>query len=98
MKILIISNMYPSEQKPYAGVFVKNQYESLLQNIEKNDSVHIFAMQRIFTSSIGSILKYFKAFLDFTPHYFKKYEVLHLHFFYPLILLVYLYKMIGMCS
>ena len=94
MKILIISNMYPSEQKPYAGIFVKNQYEALLQNIGENDSVDIFAMQRTFTSSIGSILKYFKAFFQFIPHYFKKYDVLHLHFFYPLILLGYLYKMI----
>ena len=83
MKVLIISNMYPSEQKPYAGVFVKNQYESLLQNIEKNDSVHIFAMQRIFTSSIGSILKYFKAFLDFTPHYFKNMKCFICIFFIP---------------
>lgn len=94
MKILIISNMYPSEQKPYAGIFVKNQYEALLQNIGKNDSIHIFAMQRTFTSSIGSILKYFKAFFQFIPHYFKKYDVLHLHFFFPLIILLYLYKMI----
>ena len=94
MKVLIISNMYPSEQKPYAGIFVKNQYEALLQNIGKNDSVEIFAMQRTFTSSVGSILKYFNAFVDFIPNYFKKYEVLHLHFFYPLILLVYLYKII----
>jgi len=94
MKVLIISNMYPSIQKPYAGIFVKNQYEALLQNIGKNDSVDIFAMQRTFTSSVGSILKYFKAFVEFTPNYFKKYEVLHLHFFYPLIFLGYLYKMI----
>jgi len=94
MKILIISNMYPSEQKPYAGIFVKNQYEALLRNIGENDSIHIFAMQRTFTSSIGSILKYFKAFVEFTPHYFKKYDIIHLHFFYPFILLVYFYKII----
>ena len=98
MKILIISNMYPSEQKPYAGVFVKNQYEALLRNIGKNDSVHIFAMQRTFTSSIGSVLKYFKAFVEFTPHYFRRYNIIHLHFFYPLILLGYLYKRIHPSS
>ena len=94
MRILIISNMYPSKQKPYAGIFVKNQYEALLQHMGENNSVEIFAMHRTFTSSIGSILKYFKAFFQFIPYYFKKYDVLHLHFFYPLILLLYLYKMI----
>jgi len=94
MKILIISNMYPSKQKPYAGIFVKNQYESLLQNKGKNDIINIFAMQRTFTSSIGSVLKYAKAFFQFIPYYFKKYDVLHLHFFFPLIILLYLYKII----
>ena len=28
-RILIVSNMYPSAEKPYSGVFVKNQYECL---------------------------------------------------------------------
>ena len=92
MRILIVSNMYPSEEKPYAGIFVKNQYEALLEKISQNNSVHIFAMERRFTLFFGSILKYIKCFFQFIPYYFRKYDILHLHFFYPLIILVYLYK------
>jgi len=83
--------MYPSEQKPYAGIFVKNQYEEL-RRILGEGNVDIFFMKREFTSKIGSVLKYLKTGLRFIPVLFRKYEVLHLHFFYPLIYLVWVYK------
>jgi L-malate glycosyltransferase len=92
MKVLIVSNMYPSEQKPYSGIFVLNQY-NFLKEILKVD-VELFAMKRTFTSKIGSILKYIKAFCSFTKHYFKKYDVIHVHYFYPLIILAVFYKVV----
>ena len=94
MKVLIVSNMYPSKQKPYAGIFVKNQYEFLLDSIDEQDEIDIFTMPRVFTSAIGSVIKYIKASFRFTPYFFRKYHIIHLHFFYPLIILIYLYKKI----
>ena len=29
MRLLVLSNMYPSDEKPYAGIFVRNQVEVL---------------------------------------------------------------------
>jgi len=84
--------MFPSKQKPYSGIFVKNQYEALLKSVEKDDSAEIFAMKRSFTSKPISIIKYIVAFIKFLPRFFKKYDVVHLHYFYPLIIPVYLYK------
>lgn len=92
MKLLILSNMYPSKQKPYSGVFVKNQYEYLQKIKNEEDEIFIFYMKRTFTNKIGSLLKYFSAFLRFIPNYFKKYDIIHLHYFFPLIILVYIYK------
>lgn len=92
MKILFITNMYPSKQKRYAGIFVKNQYEELKNVIQENDEIDIFYMKRAFTSKLGSILKYLIAFLKFIPYLFKKYDILHVHYFYPLILLAWLKK------
>jgi len=89
MKVLIISNMYPSKQKPYAGIFVLNQYNSLKK--EYTD-VELFYMLRTFTSSVQSIMKYIKASLRFIPFMFKKYDVIHLHYFFPLIILAHFYK------
>ncbi|HIP33469.1 MAG TPA: glycosyltransferase [Bacteroidia bacterium] len=94
MKLLILSNMYPSVQKPYSGVFVKNQYEHLQKIQEEKDSISIFYMKRSFTNKIGSLLKYFVAFIRFIPYYFKRYDVIHLHYFFPLGVLIYIYKII----
>jgi len=79
MKILIISNMYPSKQKPYSGIFVKNQFEYIRENL--NDQTYKYVMKRTFTSSLGSIIKYFKFYVGFIPLLFKRYEVVHIHFF-----------------
>lgn len=94
MKVLLISNMYPSAEKPYAGVFVKNQYEELLASVNESESIEIYYMLRTFTSPLGSLWKYFKAFAGFIPKLFKHYDVIHLHYFYPLIMLAWGYKLL----
>jgi len=94
MRILLITNMYPSKAKPYAGIFVRNQFEELCRISREGEQVMIYFMRRQFTSRAGSVLKYLKAFVRFIPHMFQKYDVVHLHFFYPLIYLVWVYKMI----
>jgi glycosyltransferase involved in cell wall biosynthesis len=86
--------MYPSKQKAYAGIFVKNQYEQLRDSLSHMDSIEIFYMKRQFSSSLGSVIKYFKTFLLFIPFLFKKFDIIHLHFFHPLIYLVWIYKKI----
>lgn len=92
MNILLVSNMYPSRQKPYAGIFVKNQYEQLKSMMTGDDSIDIFYLERKFTSKLGSLLKYLKAFVAFLKFLPRKYDVVHLHFFYPLIYFVWIYK------
>jgi len=90
MKILIISNMYPSEQKPYSGIFVKNQYEYLRNELKQN--ISIYTMRRSFTTKIGSILKYLKFYFGFFTFLFRKYEIVHIHFFGYHAFLGYIYK------
>tara|TARA_B110000093_G_scaffold176790_1_gene212757 strand:- start:378 stop:1445 length:1068 start_codon:yes stop_codon:yes gene_type:complete len=93
IKLLIMSNMYPSKEKSFAGIFVKNQYEKLSKIMVK-DTVSIFYMERKFTSKRGSVLKYINSFFKFIPLLFKKFDIIHLHYFYPLIYLVYIYKLL----
>lgn len=92
LSLLILSNMAPSPQKPYAGIFVINQFNKLTELLGKDAQIALYTIKRTFTSPLGSILKYLKAFLFFTPHYFKKYDVIHLHYFYPMVFLCYVYK------
>lgn len=94
MKVLIVTNMYPSIEKKYSGIFVKNQYEELLKLKSNEDVIDIFFMKRRFTSFVGSLIKYLNAIFTFIPKLMKKYDVVHLHYFYPLISLVWFYKIL----
>lgn len=85
--------MYPSKEKSFAGIFVKNQYQALKAMLHE-DEIDIFYMKRRFTSKTGSYFKYVGAIFGFFKFLFKKYDVIHLHYLYPLIYLAYLYKLI----
>lgn len=92
MKILLITSMYPSPEKKYSGIFVKNQYELLQKKMRQNEEISIFFLRRKITSTFGSITKHLVSFFKFIPYLFKKYDVVHLHSFYPLIVTAWLYK------
>ena len=92
MKILLLTNMYPSKEKPYGGIFVQNQYRAIKKQLGSEDRIQIFYMRRKITRGVGTLWKYLRAGLRFIPHLFHTYEIVHLHFFYPLIYLVYAYK------
>lgn len=84
--------MRPSPQKPYSGIFVINQFNKLKE--DKNLRVELFSMERTFTKVIGSYLKYIKAFFSFVPLFFRKFDIIHLHYFFPFIALAYIYKLL----
>jgi glycosyltransferase involved in cell wall biosynthesis len=90
LRILIISNMYPSIEKPYAGIFVKNQYEYL--KVLPGLQIDLIYMQRTFTGMTGSIMKYLAFYFRFLPCIFKSYDVIHVHAFAAHFFLAYQYK------
>lgn len=79
---------------PYAGIYVKNQYDYLKSILSENDAIEIFYMKSIKTGKIKSIVKYLYAYICFIPFFFKKYDILHVHFFSLLVPLAYIYKLI----
>ncbi len=93
MKVLLVTNMRPSPQQPYSGIFVINQYHKL-RELPDGPEVRLFSMERRFTGPVGSLVKYVLACFRFVPHLFSKYDIVHLHFFYPLIFLVLGYRML----
>lgn len=86
--------MYPSAQKAYAGIFVKNQYEELCKQRKDGEEISISYLKRSFTSKVGSFYKYAIFFLKFIPKFWKRYDVVHLHYFFPMIVLVWTYKIV----
>lgn len=84
--------MYPSREKEYAGVFVKNQYEFL--ELHDNKNVYkILALPRSFTGFWGSIKKYAAFYFHSMIFLFReKFDIIHLHYFYPLLPIVWVFK------
>lgn len=92
MKVLLVTSMYPSKEKKYSGIFVKNQFEQIGEMMREEEDIDIFFMRRRITSVFGSVTKHFRAFFRFIPVLFRKYDVIHLHSFFPLIFSAWLYK------
>ncbi len=91
MRVLIVTNAYPSVQKPYAGIFVKNQYDFMSDHHPEGWNFHVFFLRRSFTGVVGGVLKYAALMLRFVPVLFRRYDVIHLHFFFPLIWFCWIY-------
>lgn len=91
LRLLVVSNAYPSDEKPYAGVFVRNQVAGL-SNLGVD--AHVFAMRRTFTGRVGSVLKYLSAFARFMPQLLRSYDVVHVHFLSPLLFPAWLYALV----
>jgi len=92
MRVLVISNMYPSKQKPYSGLFVVNQVNEIKKQLP-DANIDFFYLKRSFTSKKGTVLKYLFFAVRFLKYFFKpKYEILHVHYYFPTIYLAIFYK------
>lgn len=88
MKVLLISNMFPSSKMPYSGIFIRNQYTVL----SKLTNVDIHYLKSKKTGFYSSIYKYSIFALKFVKYVFKKYDIVHVHFFSYHFLLSIIYK------
>lgn len=92
-KVLIISNMYPSEAAPSFGIFIKNQVTALEA---AGLSIDVIAINEPGRGKLKIIQKYlqwlFKGILGLIRGY--KYDVIHAHYIFPSGLLALLYKKI----
>ncbi|QDF29512.1 glycosyltransferase family 4 protein [Halarcobacter anaerophilus] len=80
MKILLISNMYPSKTYPSYGVFIKNTKELLeKQNVEFVAQSSIYGRTE---NKFKKIINYIRLYLSFFCNViFKKFDVAYIHFF-----------------
>ena len=77
MNILLVSNMYPSLQYPYYGIFVKN-CQVMLLNV--GFSIDHCVIQK--TSSLGEKIRAYSSFFasTFFCYHFNKYHVVYIHY------------------
>ncbi|WP_165724790.1 glycosyltransferase family 4 protein [Pseudoalteromonas sp. SA25] len=93
IRVLLLSNMGPSKNKPNSGRFVMNQYEALRKN--SNLKVEFFYLNQEKKSPLVQKIRYplfFVRFLFNCIFSSKKKDVIHVHFYFPNILLAIVYK------
>jgi len=92
-RILILTNMGPKTSAPFQGQFVRHQVEAL----RKLRPVDYFFMRWHHDGVLNRLFKYPVLFLQFFWHFIlnrQRYDLLHVHFYYPTIYLALAYKLL----
>ncbi|MDA3130929.1 glycosyltransferase [Aliibacillus thermotolerans] len=83
MRILMLSNMYPTEKAPSFGIFVKNQVEALMN---ENQVVDVLAITNPEAGKKNVMKKYSTWFLQGLKLLIakgKRYDIVHAHYAFP---------------
>jgi len=86
--------MGPSEKNPYSGLFVQNQYDAMNKEAIKTD---FFYLNQDIKTGLAKIFRYPLFFYNFFIKYVlstKKIDIIHVHFYFPLILFAISYKLL----
>ena len=91
-RILVLTNMGPTRQNPYQGMFVFRQADALRQQLGGDELIHVFSMP----SWLGTKPSWFKYPLWFCwfliTQSWRRYSHVHVHFFMPTAWLAIAYK------
>ena len=73
MKVLVLTNMYPTPELPSSGTFVKEQVDSIIKNGVEIDVIHLQGKR--------SVLDYLSAFfMMWAKLLTRRYDLVHAHF------------------
>lgn len=94
MNCLIMSNMGPSKYKPALGRFVTNQFNEINKDPQVNASLFLMPEKAYeYNNSLLRYVYFLFSFINFCRAEKVKFDIIHIHFFYPTILFAYLYKL-----
>ena len=95
INLLLLSNMGPSKNKPHSGLFVYNQFIELKRNHSRSLNTNYFYLDQEEKSGLNKLLRYPLFFLRFLWCYVlsrKTQDIIHVHFYFPTIILAVAYK------
>ncbi len=96
MRLLILANMGPNRVFPAYGRFIDNQYKAL-KATGQFESINYYYLTPFLVFTFLNKIKYIRFMLGFVWHYVlsvKKLDVIHVHYYFPTIVLAVLYKFI----
>lgn len=97
MNILLLSNMGASLRNPSQGVFVRRQFNALNRLKSSQEQLYLYEMPEKALLATSSLGKYTAFFLGFFKRFFVhkvKLDIIHVHFFFPTIILAIIYKLL----
>lgn len=79
MKVLVISNLYPSQKDPFYGSFVAN-FVKQLGDYSPGNQIKLTALKGKSKSNIGKVFKYFTFYCSILWHLiFNNYDLVYVH-------------------
>ena len=98
MNVLVLSNMKPSDEHPMFGVFVDNQVKALQHTGQFKALLYlgISSMKKGKVALIGKYLKLFAALLWQAVFSRTRYDIVHVHYYFPTIFYAIAYKLLQL--
>ncbi len=79
MKILIVTNMYPSQKFPWAGIFIKE----LVDNLRKHIQVDVASVTGVRKDPISKVGKFVLLSAKTLAKVLHRYDIVHAHYVFP---------------
>ncbi len=79
MKVLIVTDTFPTPDRPSAGIFVRHQYRFFSSHATDDETFDLFKVRTHTRGKRHSLLRRFWSSLKFIPYYFRRYDIVHVH-------------------
>ncbi|MEM7082298.1 MAG: glycosyltransferase family 4 protein [Pseudomonadota bacterium] len=79
MKVLLVTDTYPTPDRPSAGIFVRHQFRFFTRHATDDEAFDLFKVR---THSRGKRFSFWHRLwssIKFIPKYFRRYDIVHVH-------------------
>ncbi|MFK8030947.1 MAG: glycosyltransferase family 4 protein [Gammaproteobacteria bacterium] len=79
MKVLLVTDTFPTPDRPSAGIFVRHQFRFFRSHATDDESFSLFKVRTHTRGKRHSLPRRLWSLLKFIPHYFRHYDIVHVH-------------------
>ena len=94
MRVLLATATYPTPDRPSAGIFVRNQFRFFRRHATPDEHFALFKIRTHSRTNDRSWWRVLWSSIKFMPHFFRRYDIVHVHFISPLVIAARLYKIL----
>lgn len=92
MKVLLATGTYPTTDRPSAGIYVRNQFRFFRRHATPDEKFTLYKIRTYSKRKNRSWPRVIWATLKLIPHFFRRYDIVHVHYISPLMHAARLYK------